>query len=89
MQTLNDKGLSIATLDSCEIQIFTDASAMGYGGYVSLCSGGKPGEYVDSLCAGALPKGKDSSKVECNCMNSLCVGTWMEGGDFPTGTKLG
>ena len=39
VRLLNDKGMSIAFDSTCEIDAFSDASAVGYGGYLSLCAG--------------------------------------------------
>ena len=36
---LNNKGLSFEINNETEIDVFSDASAIGYGGYVSLCAG--------------------------------------------------
>lgn len=39
VRPLNDKGMSFIPNNECEIDAFSDASADGYGGYVSLCAG--------------------------------------------------
>ena len=36
VRLLNDKGMKIALDDTCEIEAFSDASAVGYGGYLSF-----------------------------------------------------
>ena len=38
-RVLNDRGMRIELDNSCEIEAFSDASAVGYGGYLSLCAG--------------------------------------------------
>ena len=39
VKNLNDKGFNVEYKDEYEIEAFSDASADGYGGYVSLCAG--------------------------------------------------
>ena len=39
VRLLNAKGMSIEINNDCEIEAFSDASAVGYGGYISLCAG--------------------------------------------------
>ena len=36
---LNAKGMSIKIDNDCEIEAFSIASGVGYGGYISLCAG--------------------------------------------------
>ena len=39
IRVLNNRGMCIELDNSCEIEAFSDASAVGYGGYLSLCVG--------------------------------------------------
>ena len=39
VRVLNNRGMGIELDNSCEIEAFSDASDVGYGGYLYLCAG--------------------------------------------------